>query len=490
MASIGNQSATATTFEIAGKITGSGSVMRSSPAITGSIVRFSNDANDYTGDFKAGNQFTEFTSVANAGVASALGAGSTAYATSFGANNSGSILRYVGFGNSSTNRAIDWQSTTAYLNVSNTGSGSVQYLASGTLKSLSGSAGFSLDGTNTGANVFAQVINDNGGITTLTKSGAGTWSVMGTNTYTGVTTLSAGTLGVGSIGNGGVAGNLGQATNAAGNLVFNGGTLLYTGASATSDRAFTINAGKTAVINTTHHLTLAGATGTGTNGALTKLGAGTLTLTGANTYTGATLISGGTLALGASGTIDDTSEVSLGTVGTFDVSAKSLGYTVATLKGSGNVTGALTVSTQLAIGNSPGTTHFSGNLTLDSATYVYELTSGASPGVGSADLGNVAGDLTIIGGSILDLVELGTYTAGNKFTLFGYGTLSGTFDGLADGATFTDAGGIWMIDYDDGTAGANGGTGTGFVTITAVPEPNAASLLGGLGILALMRRRR
>ena len=225
-------------------------------------------------------------------------------------------------------------------------------------------------------------------------------------------------------------------------------------------------------------------------GGLTKDGDGTLTLSGANSYAGATLISGGTLALGASGTIDNTSEVSLGTVGTFDVSAKSLGYTVATLKGSGNVTGALTVSTQLAIGNSPGTTHFSGSLTLDSATYVYEMTGGASPGVGSADLGMVADNLTIIGGSILDLVELGTFTEGNKFTLFGYGALSGTFDGLADGATFTDAGGIWMIDYDDGIAGANGGTGTGFVTITAVPEPNAAALLGGFGILALLRRRR
>jgi autotransporter-associated beta strand protein len=225
--------------------------------------------------------------------------------------------------------------------------------------------------------------------------------------------------------------------------------------------------------------------------ALTKSTAGTVTLSGVNTYTGATLITGGTLALGASGTIDNTSEVSLGTVGTFDVSAKGSGYTVGTLKGSGNVTGALTVSTTLAIGNSPGTTNFSGNLTLDSATYVYEMTSGASPVLGSADLGNVTGVLTISAGSILDLVELGTYTAGNKFTLFGYGTLVGTFDGLLNNATFLDdLSNTWQITYDDTTAGANGGTGTNFVTITAIPEPNAAALLGGLGVLVLLRRRR
>jgi len=232
-------------------------------------------------------------------------------------------------------------------------------------------------------------------------------------------------------------------------------------------------------------------------GGLTKSGAGALTLSGTNTYTGATLISGGTLKLDATGTINNTSEVSLGTAGTLDVSAKSLGYTVGTLKGSGNVTGALTVSTQFAIGNSPGTTNFSSSLTIGAgSTYLYELTSGATPGLNSADLGDIAGALTLTAGSILDLFQLGTYTANNKFTLFAYdGLLTGTFKDtssnvLSDGATFTDAGGIWMIDYNDATAGANGGVGTNYVTITAIPEPNVAALLGGLGMLALLRRRR
>ncbi len=39
---------------------------------------------------------------------------------------------------------------------------------------------------------------------------------------------------------------------------------------------------------------------------------------------------------------------------------------------------------------------------------------------------------------------------------------------------------------------ANGGTSANntFVTITAVPEPNFAALVGGLGVLALLRRKR
>ncbi|MFM7562637.1 MAG: beta strand repeat-containing protein, partial [Planctomycetota bacterium] len=86
------------------------------------------------------------------------------------------------------------------------------------------------------------IINGSG----LIKHGAGTFTLAGSNTYSGQTIVREGVLSVGSIGNGGTVGNLGQAPNAANYLVLSGnaagntGTLKYTGAGETTDRLLTL----------------------------------------------------------------------------------------------------------------------------------------------------------------------------------------------------------------------------------------------------------
>lgn len=171
----------------------------------------------------------------------------------------------------------------------------------------------------------------------LTKQGAGTLVLTGTNIYTGGTTINAGTL---QLGNGETTGSIaGDVTNNAilavdrsdtvtfdnvvsgtGALQQNGtGTLVLTGTN-TFTGGTTINAGTLQIGNgaTTGSIVgdvinnsvlavdrsdapvLSGAiSGTG---ALRQNGTGTFVLTGTNTYTGGTTISAGTLQIGNGGT--------------------------------------------------------------------------------------------------------------------------------------------------------------------------------------------
>ena len=61
-----------------------------------------------------------------------------------------------------------------------------------------GNRTLTLTGSNTGANTFAMAIGEAYGTTSVFKSGAGKWVLTGTNTYTGTTTVSAGTLALGA----------------------------------------------------------------------------------------------------------------------------------------------------------------------------------------------------------------------------------------------------------------------------------------------------
>jgi fibronectin-binding autotransporter adhesin len=170
-----------------------------------------------------------------------------------------------------------------------------------------------------------------GGSASIGKQGTGKLSLTGANTYTGVTTAAAGTLSTNLLANGGSNSGIGASSNAASNLVLNGGTFQYTGPTASTDRLFTVAAaggaldasgtGPVTFSNSSavafsgsgpRTLTLTGSSvagntflplvGDGSGGAtsLTKSGSGTWVLNTLNTYTGITAIAAGTLRYGGS----------------------------------------------------------------------------------------------------------------------------------------------------------------------------------------------
>ena len=168
-----------------------------------------------------------------------------------------------------------------------------------TAGTISANGGVTISTTLDGVQAAGAVIAGTGG---LTKLGAGTLTLSGANTYSGGTAVSAGTL-------------TGTTTSLQGNITDN--------ALVVFDQA------------------VAGSYGgaiSGT-GAVTKQGAGNVTLSNSNSYTGGTNVNVGTLTLGhATNTLADTGAVNVNG-GTLDIGANSDTVGAVTLA-SGSITGA------------------------------------------------------------------------------------------------------------------------------------------------------
>jgi cystathionine beta-lyase/cystathionine gamma-synthase len=157
--------------------------------------------------------------------------------------------------------------------------------------------------------------------------------------------------------------------------------------------------------------------------------------------------------------------------------------------------GALTVQTGGFInpGNSPGILS-SGNYT-QAGRYTAEII-GLTPGT-QHDQINVTGTVDITGGSLTALFSAGTYAANDLIFILlndGADAITGTYTGLAQGATATTYGGFnWNISYLANNTGVGTGTFTGGNDIALqavlIPEPSVV-FLGAIGFLLLLRRRR
>lgn len=335
----------------------------------------------------------------------------------------------------------------------------------------------------------ATATNVSGG---LTKTGAGTLTLSGTNSYTGATNVNQGTL---------QAGSTTGFSSASAFVVASGATLQTAGRSNTigslaglgtvenaSATAATLTVGNDGT-STSFDGVIQDGTGAGTLG-LTKTGAGTQTLSNTNTYTGVTNINGGTLSvtgsLGATtvnvnngGTLAGTGAIGGGTstvnvsaggtiapgvngIGTLSLnplilnSGALLSFDLGTLSDRIAVTGALTLDGSLII--VPGTGFGAGSYTL--ITYTGALTNNgldiATPAFGhtySIDT-STTGQVKLLVDQIVAQFWDGATTVGDGVVHGG----SGTWDNFT--SNWTTADGASNTSWQNGVAVFTGTVGT------------------------------
>jgi filamentous hemagglutinin family protein len=252
-----------------------------------------NGANSYTGITTLNAGTLSVLIMRKGGVNSGVGA-SAAAATNLIFN--GGTFQYTG-GTASTDRLFSI-GTTSPVTLDASGDGLLTFSSASAMTLLGTNAARTITFTGTGSAILTNIIPDNGtGATTVVKNGTGAWAFYGVNTYTGVTTINAGTLKIAA--DTGVGAVPGAATP--GDIVLNGGALQSTATfTLHAYRGISLTGAGSILTDVGTVLTYSGIiAGTG---AFTKGGDGELILQGVNTYNSATVVDSGTLTFsGANG---------------------------------------------------------------------------------------------------------------------------------------------------------------------------------------------
>jgi fibronectin-binding autotransporter adhesin len=278
------------------------------------------------------------------------------------------------------------------------------------------------DGTTDGKNMTATISAVVQGNAVLEKSDLGTLVLSGTNTYTGGTIISGGTLQIAS------DDNLGQSGT---DLALSGGTLHTTADITTSRAALLGSMGGT--FDTDAGTTLTLSTGVsdwtaGTPGRLDKTGAGTLVLAAPGSYSGGTHISGGTIeiaddaALGAAdgvlGFCDDDGNILHGG-GTLHVTATTSGARPIAVETMNQTSGATFTIDDGVTYSTSGTFTGYGQFVKDGGgTFVISGNGSLYSGIGLVSAGVLAVDGSL--GGVL--------TVDSQGTLKGYGHVGDVYN--------------------------------------------------------------
>lgn len=348
------------------------------------------------------------------------------------------------------------------------------------------------------------------GSTGLSKLSTTNLTLNTANGYTGPTVLSGGTTSINSVADAGSPSSIGAASADPANLVFNGGSLEYTGPAGSTDRGFSVNAVAT-TITTTNDLEFGGQV-TSAAGNLIKQGPGNLTLShgGDNvlgTVANGLLVQAGTLTLDGGGTQTNTVAGEMWVAHLPDTPADLA-----------LIDTTLTTGSWLAIGRGNGndgvTNLTATNSTLNTVNYSTGFNNGLANNASEAfvTLNNSVWNnngLTFLAestGSVATMTLNGNsqYNITNNFLVARFGGTNATFN-LNDSSSVTKTGGYTAIgnegtavmnvtgnasftattgDFNIGDVGSSSGTlnlsGNGLVNVTNVFIGKNVSTFGAL----------